>query len=140
MIMEYKGYYGKVDYDEEANVLHGEVINIRDVITFEGTTVDELKQAFHDSVDDYLEFCAERGEDPEKPYSGKFVVRTDPELHKSIAIKAKINGKSINALVNELLSKSLSNKEGSAASIAARGDIGEKDREVVKKIIEEEGE
>ena len=110
-MMEYKGYYGKVEYDEEANVLHGEVINIRDVVTFEGTTVDEVKQAFQDSVDDYLEFCAERGEDPNKPYSGKFVLRTDPELHKSIAVKAKVKGKSINALVNELLSKSLSNKK-----------------------------
>ena len=110
-MMEYKGYYGKVEYDEEANVLHGEVINIRDVVTFEGTTVDEVKQAFQDSVDDYLEFCAERGEDPNKPYSGKFVLRTDPELHKSIAVKAKVKGKSINAFINELLSKSLNNKK-----------------------------
>lgn len=106
-MVEYKGYYSKVEFDEEAYIFHGEVINIRDVITFEGTTVDELKQAFQDSVDDYLKFCAERGEDPVKQYSGKFVVRIDPELHKSIAIEARKKGQSLNALVNDTLSKAL---------------------------------
>lgn len=66
-MMEYKGYIGKVEIDEDAGILHGEIINIRDVITFEGQTVEELRQAFEESADDYLEFCAERGEEPEKP-------------------------------------------------------------------------
>jgi predicted HicB family RNase H-like nuclease len=105
--MEYKGYFGKVVFDEDANIFHGEVINLRDVITFEGETVDELRQAFHDSVDDYLEFCAERGEDPERPYSGKFVVRVDPELHKRITIEARKRGVSINSLVSEALAKTI---------------------------------
>ena len=105
--MEYKGYFANVTFDEEANIFHGEVINLRDVITFEGENVNELKQAFHDSVDDYLEYCAERGEDPEKPYSGKFIVRVDPELHKTIAIQARKNGKSLNAWVNETLLKNI---------------------------------
>ena len=69
--MEYKGLSGKVEFDDEANVFHGEVINLRDVITFEGKTVEELREVFHESIDDYLEFCAARGEDPEKPYPGK---------------------------------------------------------------------
>jgi len=55
--MEYKGYHGKVEFDEEAEILYGEVINVKDVITFEGKSVEELKQAFQDSVDDYLAFC-----------------------------------------------------------------------------------
>ena len=101
--MEYKGYYGKVDFDEEAEIFHGEVINVKDVITFEGKSVEELKQAFQDSVDDYLAFCAEHGEEPEKPYSGRFVIRTDPELHKKIAYEAKKKGKSLNLYVNEAL-------------------------------------
>ncbi len=105
--MEYKGYFAKVEFDDEANIFHGEVINLRDVITFEGATVDELGKAFQDSVDDYLEFCAERGEDPDKPYSGRFVVRVEPELHKSVAIEARKKGKSINSLVSEALSKAL---------------------------------
>jgi predicted HicB family RNase H-like nuclease len=105
--MEYKGYSAKVVFDEDANVFHGEVINLRDVVTFEGETVDELRQAFQDSVDDYLEFCAERGEEPEKPYSGKFVVRVEPELHMRLAIEARKRGVSINALVGESLSKTI---------------------------------
>ncbi len=61
--MEYKGYVAEVEFDDKADVFHGEVINLRDVVTFEGETVDELRKAFQDSVDDYLEFCAERGEE-----------------------------------------------------------------------------
>jgi len=105
--MEYKGYYAKVEFDDEANIFHGEVINLRDVITFEGATVDQLRNAFQDSVDDYLEFCAKRGEEPDKPYSGRFVVRVEPELHKSIAIEARKKGASINSLVSEALAKAL---------------------------------
>jgi len=105
--MEYKGYSAKIEFDEDANIFHGEVINLRDVITFEGETVVGLRQAFQESVDDYLEFCAERGEDPEKPYSGKFVVRVEPELHKRISIEARKRGVSINALVGEALSKTM---------------------------------
>ena len=108
-MMEYKGYYAKVEFDDDAGIFHGEVINLRDVITFEGETVKEIKHAFKDSVDDYLKFCAERGEDPEKPYSGKFVVRVEPELHKNITIEARKAGKSLNAWVNDAISKSLEN-------------------------------
>jgi predicted HicB family RNase H-like nuclease len=105
--MEYKEYFAKVEFDDEDNIFHGEIINLRDVITFEGETVEELRKAFHDSVEDYLEFCAERGEDPEKPYSGKFMVRVDPVLHKTIAIQARKSGKSLNAWVNETLLKNI---------------------------------
>lgn len=102
-MMEYKGYFATVEFDDEANIFHGEVINLRDVITFEGESVDELRGAFHDSVEDYLSFCAERGEDPEKPYSGKFIVRVGPQLHKTLVIQARRNGKSLNAWVHEAL-------------------------------------
>lgn len=103
--MEYKGYFTKVEFDDEANIFHGEVINLRDVLTFQGETVNELRKAFKDSIDDYLEFCAERGEDPEKPYSGKFMVRVEPELHKTIAIRARKDGKSLNAWIHDTLAK-----------------------------------
>jgi predicted HicB family RNase H-like nuclease len=101
--MTYKGYQAKVEMDEEAGVFHGEVINTRDVITFQGSSVEELKQAFHDSVDDYLDFCVSRGEDPEKPFSGKFLVRVPPELHREIMTEARRQGKSLNAYVLEKL-------------------------------------
>ncbi len=101
--MEYKGYVGQVEFDDEANIFHGEVINLRDAITFQGSTVRELRKAFQDSVDDYLAFCAERGEAPEKPYSGKFMVRVEPELHKAAATHAKKERKSLNAWVHDAL-------------------------------------
>lgn len=106
-MMEYKGYSAKVEFDSDANIFHGEVINLRDVITFEGETVKELKQAFQDSVDDYLDFCAQRGEAPEKPYSGKFVIRVEPELHKNITIEARKAGKSLNVWISDAICKAL---------------------------------
>ncbi len=106
-MMEYKGYIGKVEIDDEAGILHGEVINIRDVITFEGVSVDEVQKAFHESVDDYLAFCAARSEDPEKPFSGKFVVRLPAELHRKAYIQAKLADKSLNGWVTEVLQTAL---------------------------------
>jgi predicted HicB family RNase H-like nuclease len=102
-MMEYKGYIGNVEFDDDANTFHGEVINLRDVVTFQGSTVTQLRKAFRDSVTDYLEFCAERGESPEKPYSGKFMVRIEPELHKAVAAHAKIEHKSLNSWVHDTL-------------------------------------
>ena len=109
-MMEYKSYIGKVEIDEEAGILYGEVINVRDVITFEGTTVDEVQQAFRESVDDYLEFCAQRGESPEKPFSGKFVVRLPAELHRKAYIQAKLKDKSLNSWITEVLQSVLRNQ------------------------------
>ena len=102
-MMDYKGYNARVEFDDEAGVFHGEILNIRDVVTFEGRTVVELRKAFRDSVDDYLDFCESRNEPPEKPYSGRFVVRVDPGLHKSIATRAMLNHKSLNSWVQEVL-------------------------------------
>jgi len=95
--MIYKGYEATVEFDDDAEIFHGEIINLRDVITFQGKSVEELKQAFHDSVDVYLDFCKERGEEPEKSFSGRFVVRISPSLHKAISIRAKKDGQSLNS-------------------------------------------
>jgi predicted HicB family RNase H-like nuclease len=102
-MMEYKGYIGKVEFDDEASIFHGEVINTRDVITFQGESVTELKKAFQGSVDDYLAYCASRGEAPDKPFSGQFVTRIPPELHRQVNLAASISGKSLNAWVVEQL-------------------------------------
>jgi predicted HicB family RNase H-like nuclease len=109
-MMEYKGYIGKVEMDDEAGILHGEVINIRDVITFEGTSVGEIQKAFRESVDDYLEFCTQRGEAPEKPFSGKFVVRLPTELHRKAYVQAKLADKSLNGWVTEVLKTALQDR------------------------------
>lgn len=102
-MLQYKGYSGRVELDEEQGVFFGEVVDTRDVITFQGTSVDELEQAFRDSVDDYLEFCAERGEAPDKPFSGRFMVRLPSELHRRLYLEAKQTGKSLNQLIHERL-------------------------------------
>jgi predicted HicB family RNase H-like nuclease len=101
--MRYKGYTGIVEFDEESGVLFGRVVGLRDGITFQGDSVAEVTQAFHDSVDDYLEFCAERGESPEKPFSGQFVLRIDPQLHRAISHVAEERGVSLNSLVEQQL-------------------------------------
>jgi predicted HicB family RNase H-like nuclease len=106
-MMEYKGYIGKVDYDDEAGIFHGEVVNLRDVITFAGESVPELRRAFQESVDDYLAFCAARNEPPEKPYSGTFTVRVAPEVHRAVSVLARMANKSLNSYVNDLLEQSL---------------------------------
>ncbi|MCA9030516.1 MAG: type II toxin-antitoxin system HicB family antitoxin [Planctomycetaceae bacterium] len=102
-MMEYKGYIGKVEFDDEAEIFHGEIINTRDVITFQGKSVDELTKAFHESIDDYLAYCKQRGETPDKPFSGQFVTRIPPELHRQVNVAAVLAGKSLNAFVTEQL-------------------------------------
>lgn len=99
----YKGYIGHVEFDDEADIFHGEVINTRDVITFQGGTVKELKKAFHDSINDYLDFCKERNEEPEKPFSGKFNLRIDPELHRQVYITARQHKVSLNQWIAEAI-------------------------------------
>jgi predicted HicB family RNase H-like nuclease len=79
------------------------VINIRDVVTFQGSSVKELRNAFQDSVDDYLAFCSERGEEPDRPFSGQFVVRLSPTQHHQIVLAAQREGKSLNSWVKEHL-------------------------------------
>jgi len=102
-MMQYKGYTGRVEFDDDADLFHGEVIGLRDVITFQGRTVDEVKRAFHDSVDDYLAFCAKRGEEPEKPFTGKLMLRLSPDLHRMVYVAAKQAGTSLNAWINQAL-------------------------------------
>lgn len=103
-MMRYKNYIGTVEYDDEAEIFHGEVINTRDVITFQGTSVKEINKAFKDSVDDYLAFCKERGEEPDKPFSGTFNVRIKPDLHRIAVISAKRSGLSLNKWVEKAIS------------------------------------
>ncbi len=101
--MKYKGYLGAVEYDYEEKIFHGEVIGLKDVITFQGKTVDEFEQAFKDSIDDYLAWCSERGEKPEKTYSGNIRVRMDQTLHAHLAVEAARQGISLNDLINQKL-------------------------------------
>jgi len=106
-MMKFKGYHAKIDYDDDAIVFHGRVLGINDVINFEGDCVEELNKAFRDSVTDYLALCKERGENPEKPFSGKFEVRIQPDLHELLYERAAEEGISINKFVNQVLEQEL---------------------------------
>lgn len=96
-MLEYKGYIGVVDAEDGA--FTGRVTGLRDVVTFEGETFSDVERAFHDSVDDYLAFCAERGEAPDRPYSGKVPLRLEPDLHRKAATRAQAEGLSVNAWI-----------------------------------------
>lgn len=96
-MLEYKGYLGTVEPDDGS--FFGRVVGLRDVITFEGETYAEVEQAFRESIDDYLTFCAERGEQPDRTFSGKIPLRVPPELHRRAAARAQAEGLSLNQWV-----------------------------------------
>jgi len=104
--MTHNGYVATVELDEGAGLFHGEVANMRDVLTFQGRTLDELRAAFAETIADYVDWCLSRGKEPERPYSGNFTVRLSPELHRRVAAKAAGQHKSINAFVAETLERS----------------------------------
>ncbi|MCR4909045.1 MAG: type II toxin-antitoxin system HicB family antitoxin [Lachnospiraceae bacterium] len=105
--MMYKGFVGEIEYDDECNIFTGMVINTKTVITFQGTSVDELTREFQLSIDDYLEWCRKDGIEPEKPYSGKFNVRLKPDTHQRAAIKAKTLGISLNSFIEKAVEDEL---------------------------------
>ncbi len=99
--MEYKGYHAKIEYSAEDETFVGRVIGITDVLLFDGGSVEELTDMFHQSVDDYLASCAEIGKSPEKEYRGSFNVRLSPELHRRAAIAAEDRSLTLNQFMNE---------------------------------------
>ncbi len=101
--MSYKGYIGTVRFSEEDDIFHGKIEAINDLIMFEGTSVKELKKAFHEAVDDYLETCKAMGREPQKPFKGSFNVRIPSDLHRKAAAKATMMGVSLNQLVQKAL-------------------------------------
>jgi predicted HicB family RNase H-like nuclease len=109
--MEYKGYIGVIEVDNKQKLLHGTVVNTRDVITFVGKNVEELEQSLKDSVEFYLEVCAKNGREPNKPASGKFVVRVQPELHGELMRVAARTNKSLNTVVREAIEEKLHDVE-----------------------------
>ncbi len=102
-ILEYKGYYTKVEYSAEDRVLYGKIEGIKDLVNFESDRPDRVEEEFRHAVDDYLAFCKDLGTDPDKPYKGMFNVRVSPELHRKAAIAADQNGESLNAFVTRAI-------------------------------------
>lgn len=101
--LEYKGYLAKIEIDSDTNTLYGSLTNTRDVITFSAQTVAEVRQAFQDSVEDYLAWAAEDGFIPDKPYSGKIILRMSPALHQQISARATMDGFSLNQWITNTL-------------------------------------
>jgi predicted HicB family RNase H-like nuclease len=101
--MSYKGYTARIEFDSLDRLFFGRIAGIRDVVTFHGTTVDELETAFKEAVDDYLATCAKLGDAPNKPYSGKVSLRIPPEVHAAIATAAETSGKSLNKWISDTL-------------------------------------
>ncbi len=107
-MLKHKGYTGKViEFDDDLGVFHGEVIDTNDVITFQGINAGEVKKAFRESIDDYLDFCASRSEEPGKPVSGRFVLRVPPSLHRQIRQIASSAGKSLNQWIVDTIKNAI---------------------------------
>ncbi len=102
-MLKYKGYTGSFEYDAEADILFGRVIDAAAVITFYGSSIKEIRKAFEESVDTYLETCAARNIPPKKSFSGNIRLRISPELHKQSFITAKSSGKSLNQFIQDAL-------------------------------------
>lgn len=106
-MMKYKNYIATIEYDPDANHFHGEILGMRDVVTFCGTSVKELEKEFRNSVDDYIEFCRKKGKTPERSFSGTLNLRMPPTLHKEVALQAEAKQKSINEWINEAIGEKL---------------------------------
>lgn len=104
-IMKYKGYTATVEYSDEDDCLIGHIAGINDIIGFHASSVKELHTTFEQAVDDYIQTCQKLGKSPQKPYSGKIMLRIPPEVHTKVAIIAKSHGKSLNSWLAELLTR-----------------------------------
>lgn len=102
-MMKYKGYIGQAQYDDEAEIFHGEVVNTRDVITFQSDDAKALKKEMAESIDFYLDHCEKIGKSPAKPYPGEFLIRTTPEHHGLFSAAAKASGLSLNKWADQTL-------------------------------------
>ncbi|MFO7600958.1 MAG: type II toxin-antitoxin system HicB family antitoxin [Candidatus Desulfacyla sp.] len=106
--MNYKGYTAKIEFDPRDNIFWGKVLGIMDSITFEGSTVEELTTDFHNAIDFYLSDCAASGRSPQKPVSGKLLLRVPPEVHRAAIVAAQASGTSLNQWAAKALKEAAS--------------------------------
>ena len=104
-MMKYKSYIARIEYDEEDRIFVGHLAGIKDIVGFHGTTVTELEDAFHESVDNYIAISEETGRIAQKPYSGKLMLRVSSDIHAAVATAAQVHGKSINQWASEVLAR-----------------------------------
>ncbi|WP_066811218.1 type II toxin-antitoxin system HicB family antitoxin [Frigidibacter mobilis] len=104
-VMTYNGYSARIEYDDEDQILFGRIAAIQDVVGFHADSVEDLRAAFHEAFDDYVQTCAAVGKEPQKPFSGKVMFRVAPEVHRRAAIRAEMEGKSLNQWAEEVLDR-----------------------------------
>ena len=105
--MSYSGYTARIEFDERDSIFVGRILGLRSIISFHGQTVEELRGQFAAAVDDYLADCQEQGVSPEKPASGKLLLRVTPEIHSQALIKAQSIGKSLNQWATEAIERAM---------------------------------
>lgn len=110
--MSYKGYAARIEYDDEDAIFTGRIAGIRDGVGFHADTVEDLRAAFQEAVEDYLETCAAIGKPPQKAYSGQVMFRVSPEVHRKAAMAAELSGKSLNQWAEEVLDKATGQGRG----------------------------
>lgn len=109
--LEYKGYVGRVEFSAEDKIFFGKIQGINDLVTFEGTSVNELSTVFEETVNDYLETCKAVNKSPDKVFKGSFNVRVSQELHQKTAILASKKGLNLNDVVKEALNYIVKHEE-----------------------------
>ena len=102
-ILQYKGYFGNIEISLDDNIMYGTLLYVNDLVTYEASSVEELKKSFEDAVDEYLDYCQKCGKEPEKPFKGVFNIRITPELHRTAATKAVEQGISLNQFVSNAI-------------------------------------
>ena len=105
--LKYKGYITKINYDPDDEIFFGKILGIKDIFGFHAETAKELKPAFHEAVEHYLEFCKIKQIEPQKSFSGNFVVRFSPEIHEKITLAASNVHKSLNTWLEDLVKRHL---------------------------------
>jgi predicted HicB family RNase H-like nuclease len=106
-VMSYKGYSARIEYSDDDDCFIGHLAGIKDVVGFHGESVTELRSAFEEAVNDYLATCEKLNRSPQRPYSGKVMLRLDPSIHARAAMQAESQGKSLNAWAQEALAKAI---------------------------------
>jgi len=106
-IMKYKNYSALIEFSSEDGCFIGRITGIQDIVGFHGDSVVELKSAFEEAVDDYIEMCKKLNRKPQRPYSGKLMLRIDSTLHATAALRAESEGKSLNAWAQEALKRAV---------------------------------
>lgn len=109
--LSHKGYLGTVEYNAEDQVLHGQIMAVNDLVTYEATDVTGLRAAFEEAVEDYLDTCAELGKEPDKVYQGVFNVRTSSQKHRALSIMAKKRDMKLNEIVNKAFDFLVANED-----------------------------